>query len=296
MLNSTQITAKVLQHSITEAGVQIASLELEYPRFIHSEFMTHRVFSRNAASSRAIPVAKLINQLETNLAHPIHWGANKPGMQADAELDDPMAVQADWKRGAEFAQYLARRMSDAGAHKQLVNRVMEPYTHIKTVVTTTELENFMELRDHKDAQPEIQALAKAMKEALKASEPMLLKEGEAHVPYIDRTRDEAGMVYSVNGKTVSRESAVKISASACAQVSYRLLDLGEEKALDIYEKLVSSRPIHASPFEHQATPMPTKIAKTKDWPKGITHMDREGNFWSGNFKGWIQQRQSLAQF
>lgn len=298
-LNTTEISAKILQHSITEKGVQIISFELEYPRFIHAEFMTHRVFSRNAASSRAIPISKNIEQVKNRLAHPIHWGVNKPGMQASDELEGDMRinVQQDWVRASQFACHIAERFQTFEAHKQLSNRVLEPFVHMKTVMTTTEIKNFMELRDHKDAQPEIAALARAMAVAVSESEPLVLKEGEYHVPYVDRLRNSEGVLdYFINGAKVSVEIALQVSASACAQVSYRILNLGIEKAQAIYQKLVTGKPVHASPFEHQATPLiaPKKTAKT--WPAGVTHLDRNGEFWSGNFHGWLQNRQNLGEF
>lgn len=299
MLNSTMIKAKVLQHSITTTGDIIQSFEMDYQRFIHSEFLTHRVFSRNSASSRAIPVAKMVSLLDTQLAHPIHWGQNQAGMQAAVELEGEarQATQDDWVRGSQYAGYIAKRMVDHGAHKQIANRVLEPYVHMKTVMTTTELINFKELRNHPDAQPEFKALAEAMEAALAESTPLELRVGELHVPYVDREVVGKGknrkIIYSVNGIEVTPEQALKLSASACAQVSYRVLNMGLGKALGIYDRLVSSVPIHASPFEHQASPM-GKI-KGINFPMGVTHLDRNGAYWSGNFKGWVQNRQVLEQ-
>lgn len=292
----SQISAKIIAHSKAPSSKEIVTFELEYPRFIHSELMTHRMFSRNAASSRAIPVAKMIEQVRTDYASPVHWGKNQPGMQAKEELQAPSlnAVQGMWEDAAKEAAYIAEKMGKSQAHKQVVNRILEPFQWMKTVVTATEFENFFWLRNHEDAQPEIKKLAEKMLEALKNSRPVILKVGEWHVPYY-------GEGYWKIGDTNLLNDVLAISSSCCAQVSYRLLDQTLEKALMIYDRLVESEPVHASPFEHQATPMKTtKYVWTEDgkpniyeWEEGITHVARNGKLWSGNFCGWIQHRQLI---
>ena len=144
------ISAKVIQDSISEAGIRICTMELIYPRFIHSEFMTHRVFSRNAASSRAIPIEKMIETIENNPAMPIHWGKNQAGMQAKEELDTHELWQAQqiWLSAAKDAIAHSRNMANLGVHKQITNRITEPFQWMKVVVTATDWENFFWLRDH----------------------------------------------------------------------------------------------------------------------------------------------------
>ncbi len=156
------VSAKVIKDSISPDGVRITTLELEYPRIIHSELMTHRVFSRNSASSRAIPVSKVIELVESNPAMPVHWGKNQAGMQAKEELDDlnKEAVRQLWLEAAKQAVSIAKVMADIGGHKQVVNRILEPFQHMKVVVTSTEWANWDWLRDHPDADPTIHALAK----------------------------------------------------------------------------------------------------------------------------------------
>lgn len=270
------ITAKVIQDSISMSGVRIVTMELEYPRFIHSEFMTHRVFSRNAASSRAIPIAKMIEQVRSHPAAPVEWGANQAGMQAGKEVNDIMGAKIQWQAAAKSACLQAEALERHGLHKQIVNRVLEPFQTMKTVVTTTEWGNFFELRNHKDAQPEIQVLARIMADVMDASKPLQLQDGEWHVPYVDRYTGDDDIIYEVNGNTVTTEEALMVSSSCCAQVSYRLLDDSLEKALFVYDKLVNSRPIHASPFEHQG----------QDVGMGKHQM-------SGNLRGFLQYRKTL---
>lgn len=286
------IKATIIADSITHDGVRITTFELEYPRFIHGELMTHRLFSRNAASSRAIPITKMQKQVWEDPAMPVEWGSNKSGMQAGDPVENPAFCKWAWKMCAKTAVISSKLLAKLGLHKQIVNRVLEPFQMMKTVLTATEYDNFFMLRDHEDAQPEIRELAKAMDHQMKYSIPVQLKAGEWHLPYIKSFDDgEGGRYYTSQGELISLSDARKVSSSCCAQVSYRILNQDLEKALSIYGKLVDSDPVHASPFEHQATPMSDE-AELDD--KGITHMDSQGNLWSGNLKGWIQYRQIFA--
>lgn len=285
------ISAKIIKDSISLQGHRIVTYELEYPRFIHSEFMTHREFSRNSASSRAIPVVKMHEHILKNLQAPIHWGVNQPGMQAKEGLTGyPLeTAKALWDVSREQAVEYSRQLSELGLHKQVANRITEPYMQMKVVCTATNYSNFFWLRLHKDAQPEIQELAKAMWTCYENSIPELLDYTQWHVPYVDLVHGESSHWYSVGGEIVDQETAIKVSASCCAQVSYRRLDDSIVKAIDIYDKLINSKPVHASPVEHQATPVP---AHTNLYTlKGITHIDTDGTPGSGNFKNWIQFRQ-----
>lgn len=289
------ITAKIIQDSIYERGNRIVTFELEYPRFIHCEFLTHRLFSRNSASSRAIPVAKVLEHIRNTPAAPVSWGRNQPGMQASTVLegDELTAAKNCWDRAAFSATEYSKQFLDLNVHKQISNRVTEPFQTMKTVVTATEWNNWFELRNHTDAQPEIHELAKRMQEALDLSDPFILDYGDWHVPYVDRDYDyKSTLVYSVEGlKDITKEQAKVISASCCAQVSYRVNDNSLEKAYAIFDKLMDSEPRHASPVEHQATP----IEICNEWPPGVTHITRNGQLWSGNFKGWIQHRQLIER-
>lgn len=302
------IRAAVIADSINDNGNRITTFEVEYPRFIHSEFMTHRLFSRNAASSRAIPVSKMVDVIRQSYARPIHWGKNQPGMQANEELSslDIAHAKMTWADALECAIEEAEYLNTIGAHKQIVNRLLEPFQMIKVVCTATEYDNFFHLRNHPDAQPEIHELARVMYDAISQSEPELLNPGEWHTPYVAHCcgPDESLGYYVIdadgNDVHLDAETALKVSASCCAQVSYRLTDNSVDKAIDIYNKLVESKPVHASPFEHQATPMeyPTEYDENLSsyippCMDGATHTDRYGNNWSGNLKGWIQHRQLI---
>lgn len=325
---SNLISVKIVADSISPSGSRITTFELEYPRIIHSELMTHRLLSRNAMSSRAIPIKKMIEQVQQNPAMPVKFGKNQPGMQDagehSAQLGDGYSAEEWWKLAGLSAARFAAEFADAGYHKQIANRLLEPYQRMKTVVTATDWNNFFWLRVDPDADPTIYELAKAMKEASDNSIPDPLEPGQWHTPYVDHVYGfediddkecavfEGYCVLDEENKPVmlTLEEALAISASCCAQVSYRVLNTSKEKALDIYEKLVSGNKVHASPFEHQATPMAEyreiensdyltigHINFPRDpssWEEGITHADRQGQLWSGNLRGWRQHRQLVS--
>lgn len=280
----SNINATVVAHSVRQfLGMrsEICTLVVELPLFIWAQMLTHRDFSRNGASARAIPVNTLIQQTIDNKVTPVYWGTNQPGMQANSELSkkDKATANRAWRFAAKDARRAARRLAAVGAHKQIANRVLAPFSHIRVVITSTEWDNFYALRDHEDAQPEIEAVAKAMRKAMSESTPMPLKRGEWHLPFINTLRTKQGKLhYYSEGDRVTLEQAKKISASCCAQASYRKLDFSIRKAFSIFDSLVGSEPLHVSPFEHQAK------------AKIIPFMR------SRNFVGWQQYRVEIERF
>lgn len=300
--------AKILAYSINALnGVPMITWELIYPRFIHAELMTHCMLSKNAASSRAIPVSKMIDLVEQNPASPIHWGKNEPGMQARTELegDELSTVQTRWQWAVEDAVHHARAMDSVKAHKQVVNRILEPFQWMKTVVSGTEWNNFFWLRDHEAADPTFAHLARMMREALDKAKPNFLYPGDWHVPYYN----EGGVWFKeLAGSlgTSSLEDAISISMSCCAQVSYRNLDDTIEKARTVLSRLnltgENDDPVHASPSQHQATPMRLAMFSDEEvnvvsdpttWEDGVTAFHKELGLMSGNLSSWIQKRQLI---
>lgn len=299
------ISAKIVADSISKHGIRLTTMELNYPRFIHSEFMTHRMFSRSASSSRAIPIDKMLKQVKENPAMPVHWGKNQPGMQAREECNNLVGMdwdyyndcdvkgsrEAAWIEASNNARNKALAFSFSGYHKQIVNRLLEPFQWIKVIVTATEWDNFFKLRLHPDAQPEMMVLAERMKEAMEDSTPKELAVGEWHTPYYYGSfTDEKG--------NSDVGTALKCSVARCARVSYLNHDNSTpniEKDLLLADKLLEAG--HFSPFEHQATPI-SEVYKERwefdiEWVDGITHIDRDNNYWSGNFRGWIMYRALL---
>lgn len=288
------IEVKIIKDSYNkDLKSRLTTFELVYPRFIHGELMTHRMFSRNAASSRAIPIDKVIELLQTNPAMPVHWGKNQAGMQANTEIDNIEGAKLLWLAARDSAISHAIVMRDMGLHKQIVNRILEPYQLMKTIVTATEFNNWFWLRAHPDAQPEIKELAEKMLEIYEIYTPDELFEDEWHVPYVNTQRSiYTGELFYIdeNDKYITAEEARMISASCCAQVSYRKNDGSLEKAHVVFDRLINSVPVHASPVEHIATP----IMDSEDFEiKGITHLDKNGQLWSGNLRGWVQYRQLI---
>ena len=268
------IKAKIIAHSSHPGCPDLITVQARYPRFIHAECKTHRLIriddaeydflqeislmddpelSRNASSSRAVPIDRMIQDVLDDPAMPVSWGSNKPGMQAGAEIARKDEAVAMWLEARDRAVEAARDAQRLGLHKQIVNRLIEPFGHISVVITATDWDNFFKLRIHPDADPTMRALAEAIKVAMDASSPEEIKYGKWHKPY-------GGMLTH--------------SAARCARVSYLNHDgtnPDEDRDLALASILMDSG--HWSPFEHQAMPTP-----------GERH---------ANLTGWISQRTAM---
>ena len=245
-----QPTAKVVCDSLnTITGDRLTTMIIKYHRFIHSEFMTHRMLSKNSSSSRAIPVKKLIQNVIDDNVYPLHWGENQKGMQAFNEIAEAGIDQADilWESARDNAINSAKQLSKLGIHKQVVNRILEPFSTITVIVSGTDWDNFFKQRCHPDAQPEIQTLAYKMREVYLNSKPDKLEIGEWHIPLIDDNDDLMGI-----------HQALMVSTGRCARVSYLnhegIRNISSDIAL--HDRLLASEPKHLSPFEHQAIAQP----------------------------------------
>ena len=257
--------ARVLADSVSPAGIRLTTLEVRFPRFILAEFNTHRVFSRNSASSRAIPTKKLIERVLENPALPVEWGVNKPGMSASEALttEQTEEAKAEWLRARDSAVEHVRKLQAFNVHKQVINRPLEPFMWHAVIVTATEWKNFFALRLAPNAQPEIRVAAQHMRAAMDASEPTPVAPGEWHLPLVQD--DERGLPI---------EELKKISAARCARVSY-LTHEGKrdiERDIELCRRLWTDR--HLSPFEHVATPA------------------GDAGF-HANFRGWAQMRAEI---
>jgi thymidylate synthase ThyX len=307
------IKAEIIADSLNPQGIRLTTFILEYQRFFHSELLTHRVFSKNAASSRAIPVEKMIQQVIDNPAMPVWWGKNQSGMQAKEELDDTgrklrLTIQiyeeySDWYIGdentslpgaihqyfltdKEYAKVLwleardsaiwqVRELLELGVHKQIANRILEPWFNIRVILSGTEFKNFYELRAHPDAQPEFQALAYMMQDEHKKSVPKQLKHGEWHIPFGDKI-DEDKIVEELKVQRHEEEFGrikQKIAVARCARVSYHNYEGKDDYLADVKlcDRLFLSEPKHLSPTEHVAQAL-------------------ESDQFIGNFRGFKQYR------
>jgi hypothetical protein len=244
------ITAKILADSLHPNGKRLTTVELTYPRCIHSEFMTHREFSRNAASSRAIPMQKMLAQIMNNPFFPLHWGKNQKGMQASEELgaEQKLRAGAAWMAARTGAVMEAEELDAIGIHKQIGNRITEPWMWITVIASATNFENFFALRCHPAAEPHIQNLAYKLRTAYDASQPKQLQLGDWHLPLVGLPGDETLVA------EFSPMEMAKISTGRCARVSY-LTHEGVRNPMEdirLFGQLTSSVPLHASPLEHPA--------------------------------------------
>jgi hypothetical protein len=278
-----------------------------YPRAVHAQLLTHRDKSKNSSSSRAIPV---LTEIENIKADPVQifWTQNQKGMQGKRITDQKLIDELDSLvlEHREDAFEFAKKLSDKDGyniHKQNVNRFLEPFSNITVLISATEWENFDWLRIDEAAQGEIEELAKQLRDCRNEMVAMPIYEGEYHVPFVDRVRDEDGVLryYSMDEahQELELQDAIDVSTSCAAQTSYRKLDDSLEKAADVKAKLTQGDKLHASPFEHVATPIQLPIHNLKDLPlslfmeklpKGITHVSRDLSLWSGNYRNFIQYR------
>lgn len=328
------ISVEVVCDSASPAGKRLTSVQVCAHRFILAEINTHRQLSRSYRSSRAVPVAKLLEEVRTNPAEPVYWGANQKGMQAVNELsNEPMKIEGKlilasrmevakraWKSAALLAADSAELLAGTGLHKQIANRVLEPFLYVHGIITATEFDNFFGLRLHKAAQPEFRVLADAMWAAMRQSEPRRLEPGGWHLPYVS---DNDAMVLrdlhtGIYGVQSDNYALAKICSTArCARVSSTNFETGKSSTLiedqATYAKLnipgshsyCPAQPIHASPAEHQATPdevesydlsVPLEISEEqrarREMTISMTMRMKHPQEW-GNFVGWRQYRKML---
>jgi thymidylate synthase ThyX len=262
-------SATILAHSISPAGVALATLEVVLPRIVLAEFNTHRVFSRNSASSRAIPIEKMMARVKDDPFIPRNWGANQKGMQPGDEIDElnKECAIAEWLKARDNALVSAGWLLKYGVHKQYTNRLLEPWMWHTIIVSSTEWSNFFALRCHPMAQQEIRTVAEMMRDAIAASTPTPLGYGEWHMPI---TPDIETLMMA---EGVGLEELKKISAGRCARVSYTTHHGKRDPEADIALCSDLTTNGHMSPLEHVATP-------SAFFPTTFT----------GNFKGWIQFR------
>jgi thymidylate synthase ThyX len=276
--------AKILADSLSPDGDRLTTLEVVLPRVVIAEFNTHRMFSRNSASSRAIPVEKMLKRVEENPFIPIYWGKNQKGMQADVELSqsEQRVAEHNWLKARDSAVKHARQLLEIGVHKQITNRLIEPWLWHTVIVSATEWDNFFALRTHKDAQPEIRKAAVLMKEAYDASNPRKLTFDQWHLPLV--AEDESWPTDGITHYSIG--DICKVSAGRCARVSYLTHDGRRDPAEDIKlcERLTQSG--HMSPLEHVARPM-TRYDIGQMGINASTHF-------LGNFRGWVSLRKLIA--
>lgn len=260
---------KIIADSLSPAGKRLTTVTIKYPRFVHSEVLTHRDRARNSASSRAIPFAKLLNMVVTEPVIPVRWGAEQKGMQTGDEILHPEEATKIWLAARDDAVGWATKLHSLGVHKSLCNRLIEPWMWITVVMTATEWQNLFRLRCHPDAEINFQKIACMLKCVLDNSKPTPVDTYAWHLPFIQEDERE----------TLEIETLKKVSVARCARVSYLTHEGTREipEDLKLFDKLVQGSGFgHWSPHEHVAKAMPSP------------------NFHSGPFKGWAQYRKHFV--
>ena len=288
--------AEVIKDSISEAGVRVTTLEVTLHRFVLAELNTHRVFSRNSASSRAIPFRKQVRRIQASPAIPLEWRTEQRGMQGGDILERAIANESEghWLEARDEAVKAANRLNALGVHKSIVNRILEPFMWHTVIITATDWDGFWKQRCSPLAQPEIRVAAEMMKEAYDASEPEFIEHGWWHMPYVSEDDSEALEEYfegqgrdawDLDDVSVIEGLAtlMKVSAARCARVSYLTHD-GQrsiDKDVELYNRLVNADPMHASPLEHVCAPAQYAELRAGDV--------------LGNLTGWHQMRHEVER-
>lgn len=267
--------ARVIKDSVNDHGNRLTTMVVTFPRIVLSEFNTHGRLAKNSASSRAIPVEKMIQMVEANPYVPIDWGSNQKGMQAGEELsgDAIRLARSCWLHARDNAVVQARNLLELGLHKQHTNRLLEPFMWHTVVVTATEWSNFFHLRCHPDAHPDIRRVAENMRKAWVESIPVKLGQGDWHLPFIDDEDFETEIV---------QDRLNRMSVARCARVSYLTHDGKRDAAVDValYERLLQGG--HMSPFEHAARPYDS-------------HEHTDPGALRSRFEGWAQLRKLIPR-
>lgn len=284
-------SATVVADSINPDGIRLTSMVVTLPRIVLAEFNTHRMFSRNSASSRAIPVEKMIRMVEENPFVPSHWGKNQKGMQAEEEFHPVMHphFKGVWLDARDAVVKQAKRLLQDGVHKQITNRLLEPFMWHTVLVTATEWSNYFNLRCHPAAHPEIRLAAEAMRNAMKASKPQEKMHGEWHMPFIDW--EDLDYNNAANHDIANLGEMIEVSIGRCARVSYLTHDGKRDPREDVnlHDRLLKMG--HLSPFEHVARPM-----TEGEYDAYSTHVDVDAGRvpFCGNFRGWVQRRKEIS--
>jgi thymidylate synthase ThyX len=289
---TNRISAQIIADSKNAQGDRITTYILNFPRIVLAEFNTHRMISKNSASSRAIPFKVILEKVKTEPFIPIAFQKEHKGMQGNEYLDDTKIPFAEmgWLTSRDYAVRAAQNLSDFGVTKQLCNRLLEPFLYHTVICTGTEWENFFALRAHPDAEIHIADLASKMLAAYNESTPKLLQAGEYHIPFGD-SFDLVRINQMVGNEICSREDMslcneltqmmkVKIATARCARVSYLNFEGKDDYLADIKLHNMLWESGHMSPFEHCARAMSDDELIIANW--------------SGNFKGFIQYRKTFV--
>lgn len=261
--------AQILKDSVAPNGVRLTTIEVEYPHAVHKDIMTHRAFSRNFQSFRAMPPEDVIAKIEEDPFIPETFNSRVKGMHQGDELDKNTqeVLRLDWMTQIDSAIDIARNWLSHDVAKQQINFLLQDFTWIKGIITATEWDNFWGLRadvidPNAQPRPEVKIIAQLMKKAYTNSEPQELQNGEWHRP----------LVFPEDEAVLDERALNLLSAGRCARVSYDKHSLSEPIASSLSRAEILMKNGHWSPVEHIATP------------------GHEADKFSGNFRGWVQLR------
>lgn len=242
-----------------------------FPKWLLAELNTHRMLSRNAASSRAIPLKKLIENIYQDPVIP-YWTRKKGGMGGIDDLTEEKKqyMTDSWQAAMEHAIVTATELHAAGAAKQEVNRLLEPWMRVPVIVSGTSWDNFFHLRCDEAAQPDFRFFAIAMRDKYLANSPDTLNIGQWHIPFKGR----------VHSNRLTEQEYLQISTARCARVSYTTHDgdIDHDKDFRLHDSLVEMG--HFSPLEHSARALSP---------------DERDNPVAANYRGWGQYRHLLHE-
>ena len=281
-------SARIVLDSLAPSGGRLTTFEVTFPRFILAEFNTHRMLSKNSASSRAIPTDTALKKVLSDPFIPEQWGGNQRGMQAGEEIKDTSSASKLWFFAARFMAGSSNALGQMGVHKQLANRLTEPFVWHTAIVSGTEWDNFFALRNNPMSQPEFQKIAGMMQGVYLLGEPLVLKmgAGEWHLPLV------TGIDYRQLADEGYQPMAIqKISAARCARVSYLTHNKTRDPQadLELFERLASEG--HMSPLEHVAQALDNDEWESECRVAAEQWMERKvpvGNYW-----GWLQYRKTF---
>lgn len=292
------IQAKIVADTINrEGGTRITTFVTKTPFFIDAEIEKHRAISTSSTSSRFMPTNRF--KKDTFIPDEIEVPWIDVNKAREVDNDYAKEFQASVRELRGYAEDLM--MNYVGKiHKQHINRYLMPFCYQSKIWTATEWDNFFILRCPKEELspellekaavsygggvdgnlccPEMRRVATLMMREYINSVPVIRRE---HIPLVDM--DEILELETMG-------AAFKISVARCARVSYDNAGAvkSNEEDLELYEKLKHN--FHMTPFEHQAF-YPTMTERSR----GYTHVDTEGNIWSGNFKDWVQNRKMIEK-
>ena len=279
------IKAKIVQDSSLPTGERLLTFSVMYGRLIHSELLRHRAASHSVKSSRAIPTHKYRAEVMENIYVPVKFGTKKKGMQAgEPTFLTKFYGEKIWKLSSKFACFFHWMMEKFGIHKEVANRVLEPYVWVEETITVEAdaLKEIANLRVHDDAQEDVRRIVEEMVYEMDRSTPVELNQGQWHVPYVVRRQVENEMIYTDNnGNKLTLDQAIICSAARCARSSYANHDnsmSSYDKDIGLAKQLIGSEPMHLSPFEHQARPFTD---------------DTEKSQYGSNFRNFFQQRKAI---